>query len=76
MMTAPFYLNEKELSVELGLTDDQLRKFLTAHSKSPAMKVDPLTGKRFWPAIKQYLFHHHGISASMPLSTDGEENWK
>lgn len=71
------YVNEKALAVELGLTDDQLRRFLAAHSKSPAMKVDHITEMRFWPAIKHHLFHYHGVSANAPAtsSLDGQENW-
>jgi hypothetical protein len=71
------YLCEKALAVELGLTDDQLQRFLAAHSKSPAMKVDHITGMRFWPAVKQYLLQYHGVSkiALLPSLEDGQENW-
>jgi hypothetical protein len=39
-------------------------------------KIDPMTGMRFWPAVKLFLFRRHGlIDAAVPAQTDGAETW-
>jgi len=39
-------------------------------------KVDPLTGKRFWPAVEQFFANRHGVRAGrVPATADGVETW-
>lgn len=38
--------------------------------------VDPLFGRRYWPALKAYLDRRAGIStAGVGVVPDGKENW-
>jgi len=38
--------------------------------------VDPMTGKRFWPAVEKFLYRRHGlVGDAVPSRTDGAETW-
>lgn len=39
-------------------------------------KIDPMTGKRFWPAVEKFLYRRHGlIVEDVPSKVDGAEQW-
>ncbi|MHA6297836.1 hypothetical protein [Devosia sp. CAU 1758] len=40
-------------------------------------RVDPLTGCRYWPAVKAFLDRRHGLGVGslLPSTADGAENW-
>lgn len=39
-------------------------------------RVDPLTGARYWPAVRAFLDRRHGLGQSvLPVAADGAENW-
>jgi len=39
-------------------------------------RIDPMTGMRFWPSVKSFLFRRHGlVDAAVPAQTDGAETW-
>ncbi|MDK4730357.1 hypothetical protein [Rhizobium phaseoli] len=39
-------------------------------------RIDPMTGCRYWPAVRAFLDRRHGIaSAQLPSTVDGAENW-
>lgn len=39
-------------------------------------RIDPMTGCRYWPAVRAFLDRRHGIGASqLPAGVDGVENW-
>lgn len=39
-------------------------------------KVDPLTGRRYWPAVRAFLDRRHGlIDHVIPVTVDGVERW-
>lgn len=71
-MTDAYYLNDTELAQELKIGGEKL-SLLRAEPGFPPK--DQITGKRYWPAIKAWLDHRHGLDATMPEFPDGEENW-
>ena len=39
-------------------------------------KVDPLTGRRYWPAVRAFLDRRHGLREHIvPVAVDGVERW-
>lgn len=39
-------------------------------------KIDPMTGKRFWPAVEKFLYRRHGLIVDdVPAKVDGAETW-
>jgi hypothetical protein len=39
-------------------------------------RIDPMTGCRYWPAVRSFLDRRHGLSQSvLPSTADGAENW-
>lgn len=39
-------------------------------------KIDPMTGKRFWPAVEKFLYRRHGLVVDdVPSKVDGAEQW-
>jgi len=39
-------------------------------------RIDPMTGCRYWPAVRAFLDRRHGIGSVSPHSSvDGVENW-
>jgi len=40
-------------------------------------RIDPLTGCRYWPAVRAFLDQRHGVHQSaLPSGVDGLENWQ
>ncbi|NKM55811.1 hypothetical protein GFL21_14940 [Rhizobium anhuiense] len=39
-------------------------------------RIDPMTGCRYWPAVRAFLDRRHGLhNAALPSTVDGAENW-
>ena len=38
-------------------------------------QIDPVFGRRYWPAIKQWLDKRYGLNSQWPSAVDGKENW-
>ena len=39
-------------------------------------RIDPMTGCRYWPAVRAFLDKRHGLGhAVVPATVDGAENW-
>lgn len=40
-------------------------------------RIDPLTGCRYWPAVKAFLDRRHGLGQAgvLPSTADGAETW-
>lgn len=39
-------------------------------------RIDPMTGCRYWPAVRAFLDRRHGLTrVTVPVSADGAENW-
>lgn len=74
----PLYLTDAEIAQRLGLPQKQAKIALAALENMRGFPHrDPLFGqRRYWPAIKKFLDHRHGLNAPVPLSVpDGEENF-
>ena len=74
----PLYPSEAEISRELlgpGKVDEW-RGMAPILERKGLPPVDPLFGRRYWPAVKAYLDHRHGLATvAVPSAPDGEENW-
>jgi len=39
-------------------------------------RIDPLTGCRYWPAVRAFLDRRHGLAQGvLPSTADGAETW-
>ncbi|EJT05683.1 hypothetical protein [Rhizobium sp. CCGE 510] len=39
-------------------------------------RIDPMTGCRYWPAVRAFLDRRHGLhQTALPSTVDGAENW-
>lgn len=76
----PLYVTDDQIAVELfgdapqAKTDWRvLRERLQRHGLPP---VDPLTNRRYWPAVRAFLDRRHGLRHDQgAYSVDGEESF-
>jgi hypothetical protein len=66
------YLNAVELTSKLNIGEEKF-KLMRAEPGFPPK--DSITNKWFWPSVKAWLFHRHGIGSTIPEGEDGPENW-
>jgi hypothetical protein len=78
-MTLPLYPDEKAVArAVLGSACDAARwKSVVAMLELEGFpKADPITGHRYWPAVKAFLDRRHGVNGAAPIPvTDGPETW-
>lgn len=74
----PLYPTEAEIASEL-LGPNRLSEW---RGLAPILErkglpvVDPIFGRRYWPAVKAYLDRRAGLAnVAVPSVADGEENW-
>lgn len=73
----PLYKGEREIS-RLVLGDDARgwEELAAVWEREGLPKIDPMTGKRFWPAVQKFLYHRHGlVPDAVPSVVDGAEQW-
>ncbi|MFK8251773.1 hypothetical protein [Ancylobacter terrae] len=74
----PLFPTEAEISRELmgpGKSDIWSGVALALERQGFPQK-DATFGRRYWPAIKQWLDHRHGVgNVEAPSGPDGEEDW-
>lgn len=74
----PLYPNEAELArAVLGEKHARDWPLIAASLELDGLpKVDPLTGRRYWPAVRAFLDRRHGLNEHvLPVSVDGVERW-
>lgn len=72
----PLYLKDAEIGDRLGIAKSDWPRVRQQFESEGLPKPDPITKKRFWPAVEQWLLNRHGISNSVPVPQDGKENWQ
>lgn len=72
------YKSEDEIA-RLVLGDDlkQWKALAAVLEREGLPRIDPMTGRRFWPAVERFFFRRHGLSAEIvPSRVDGVEQWQ
>jgi hypothetical protein len=71
------YPDEEELArCVLGNKAKQWSSIAPTLEREGLPRIDPLTGARFWPAVRAFLFQRHGLRKEhVPASAYGEESW-
>jgi len=71
------YPDEAELArCVLGKKSRQWPSIAAVLEREGLPKVDPLTGGRFWPAVRAFLDRRHGLRKDLvPANADGDEAW-
>jgi hypothetical protein len=71
------YPDEEELAqCVLGKKARQWSNIAQTLEREGLPRIDPLTGGRFWPAVRAFLDRRHGLRKDhVPASADGEESW-
>lgn len=74
----PLYPSEEDIARELlgpGKAE-QWRGMAPILERRGLPPIDPMFGRRYWPAVRAWLDHRHGIGTmGVPTIPDGEENW-
>ncbi len=79
MSTAePLYISDAELIAHLNIGERKARAAIRELERQGFPQPDPLFGKRYFPAVKQFLDRRYGLAANSqtPLTPDGAENWE
>ncbi|MER9596671.1 MULTISPECIES: hypothetical protein [unclassified Mesorhizobium] len=74
----PLYLSEATIAQRvLGAKSKvQWAAVAAVWEREGLPRVDPITGYRYWPAVRAFLDRRHGLHQShLPTSVDGVENW-
>lgn len=76
---AALYLRDSQIRRKLGISEERWPGVLAAFERQGFPSPDAITSKRFWPAVRAWLYARHGIGGSIPGpiegDDDGEENW-
>lgn len=75
----PLYPPEDEIARELFGPHRIAAWHVIAKSleKQGLPAIDPVFGRRYWPAVKQWLDRRHGVgNLKSPSAVDGKENWE
>lgn len=73
----PLYMSDADIAVWV-LGDDAKRwpDVAAILEREGLPRIDPLTGRRFRPAVEAFLLRRHGVTQGfVPAQVDGVENW-
>lgn len=73
----PLYMSEADIAVRV-LGDDAKRwpDIAAILEREGLPRIDPITGRRFRPAVEAFLLRRHGVTQGfVPSQADGVENW-
>jgi len=73
----PLYMSEADIAARvLGVDAKRWPDIAAMWEREGLPRIDPLTGKRFWPAVETFLLRRHGLTQTfVPSQVDGVENW-
>ena len=75
---SPLYLSEASIAARVlgGKAATQWAALAALWEREGLPRIDPLTGCRYWPAVRAFLDRRHGLGAvQVPAAIDGAENW-
>lgn len=75
---SPLYLSEASIAARvLGAKSKKQWEALAAIWEREGLpRIDPMTGCRYWPAVREFLDRRHGLGQRiLPATADGLENW-
>lgn len=75
---SPLYLSEAAIAARvLGpKCKTQWAALAAVWEKEGLPRIEPLTGCRYWPAVREFLDRRHGLGQRfLPTAADGMENW-
>jgi len=75
---SPLYLSEASIAARvLGPKAQKQWDALAAIWEREGLpRIDPMTGCRYWPAVREFLDRRHGLGQRvLPATVDGVENW-
>ncbi len=74
----PLYMNDDQIGkLVLGADAKSWPDIAAALEKEGLPRIDPLTGKRYYPAVRQFLDVRNNLSDNKPMPmVDGEEIWE
>ncbi len=75
---SPLYLSETAIANRVlgAKSKTQWSALAAIWEKDGLPRIDPLTGCRYWPAVREFLDRRHGLNRrALPTTSDGLENW-
>jgi len=72
------YLSERVIAQRVlgSRSEANWSSIATLWEREGLPRIDPLTGSRYWPAVRAFLDRRHGLSQAMiPSTSDGAERW-
>ena len=75
--TLSLYMDDTEIGKKvLGSECKRWADLAAALEKEGLPQIDPMTGKRYFPAVKQFFDARHNLVGEKPIpAIDGEETW-
>lgn len=75
---SPLYLSEAAIADRVLGQNSKARweSVAALWEREGLPRIDPLTGCRYWPAVRMFLDRRHGLGQGvLPATADGAENW-
>ena len=75
---SPLYLSEAAIAQRVlgGSAKTRWDAIAAVWEREGLPRVDPVTGYRYWPAVRSFLDRRHGLNqGALPSTVDGAENW-
>jgi hypothetical protein len=75
--TPPLYMSEPDIAARvLGADAKRWPDLAAMWEREGLTPIDPLTGKRLWPAVEAFFLRRHGLTTALiPAQADGVETW-
>lgn len=69
------FVNEQQMAARLGFTLNQWALFRPDYTRQGLPAADPISGMRYWPAVKAFFDNIAGIGTAVRLGfvANGEE---
>ena len=69
------YLTDTEIRERLNIPERRWRPAVQHFERQGFPRVDPLIGKRYWPAVQAWLLKHYLDAEGRSQDTDESEDW-
>jgi hypothetical protein len=73
----PLYPTEKQIAEKVFGRGSlaEWRAFAAVQERHGLPQIDPMTGRRYLPAVLAFLDRRHGLGTHLPAKPDGAETW-